>query len=364
MKNVLLTTTALVAFAGAAAADVSWSGSAEIGYNDEYMDSLEGTEGYSDHENIYFDADIDVLLSSSTDLDNGYTATVSYGIDISSDDVAGDNYPEISISNGMYSLSLGDTGAASDHFSKVTGMSNGLADTDGESQVLRADAAFATFEASVSYVVNDYAEESDDVTVTDEDLSFGVSGSFDAFTFGVGYDLEEHEEAGNQDSPTEDNWGVSAGFTFGAATISAAYASDGIESMGVGVDYDLGNGLVVGATYATNTDEEDTYGVTADYAAGALTVSAAYLMDDENEEISGEVSYDVGNGLVVMAGFSDQSIDDDGEDNNQWVAATYDLGGGVSVLLAYATDDAVAATKEIGPNDYYEGITLEVSMKF
>ena len=361
MKNVLLTTTALVAFAGAAAADtnITWGGSAAIGYNDEYVDG------------VYFEADIDITLSASSALDNGYTAEMSYGIDITGSTLTGDDYPELSISNGMNSLSLGDTGAASDHFSKITGMTNGLADTDGDSQVLRADAAFGTFEASLSYVVDDYTgfdtpldltDDNADITVTDEDVSFGASGSVGDFTFGVGYDLEVHAVAGDQTSPVEDNWGVSAGFSFGPATISAAYASDGIESMGVGIDYDLGNGLVVGATYATNTLEDDTYGVTADYAAGAFEVSAAYLMDNTNQEISAEASYDMGNGAVVMAGFSQQ---DSGLDNtNQWVAATYDLGGNASVLLAYATDDDPLATEEIGPNDYYEGITLEVSMKF
>ena len=38
MKHVLFTTTALVALSGAAMADVTWSGSASLGYNDGHQD--------------------------------------------------------------------------------------------------------------------------------------------------------------------------------------------------------------------------------------------------------------------------------------------------------------------------------------
>lgn len=117
MKNVLLTTTALVAFAGAATADITWTGSASVGYNDEYVDG------------VYYDADI--AVAGSAGFVGGYVGSFSYGIDITDGSLDGDDYPEISIGNGTYTASAGDTGAASDHFSGVTGMTNGLADTDG-----------------------------------------------------------------------------------------------------------------------------------------------------------------------------------------------------------------------------------------
>ena len=64
MKQVLFTTTALVAFSGAAMADVTWSGSASLGYNDGAGELAEG---------INSDIDLDVTMSNG----GGYSATVS-----------------------------------------------------------------------------------------------------------------------------------------------------------------------------------------------------------------------------------------------------------------------------------------------
>ncbi len=61
MKRILLTSTALVAFAGAAAADVTWSGTAGLGYNDDIDDGF------------YVDGDLDVTMSQ--ELDNGVTVS-------------------------------------------------------------------------------------------------------------------------------------------------------------------------------------------------------------------------------------------------------------------------------------------------
>ena len=83
MKNILLTTTALVAFAGAAAADghtsVSFSGEASVEYN--------SNAGYS--------TAAEMTATGSATLDNGITASTSLTVDA----VAG------SISAGSISLS-------------------------------------------------------------------------------------------------------------------------------------------------------------------------------------------------------------------------------------------------------------------
>ena len=64
MKHVLLTTTALVALSGAAMADVTWSGSASLGYNDGHQD---GTP-----DGINTDIDLDATMSNGK-----YSATIT-----------------------------------------------------------------------------------------------------------------------------------------------------------------------------------------------------------------------------------------------------------------------------------------------
>lgn len=184
-------------------------------------------------------------------------------------------------------------------------------------------------------------------------------------TFGVGYDNGVNAVKDDETSAIEDNWGVSVGYAIGAASFTGAYAANGITSYGVAADYDLGNGVVVGATYAVNDGEDDTYGVTADYSVGAATFSGAYLNDNGEDEFSLDATFDAGNNITLMAGTEQQPDNTDLSMTNYYVAASFDLGSGASVLLAYATDDAAdPATEEVGSNDYYEGITLEVSMKF
>ena len=74
MKKVLLGTTALVMTAGVAAADVTFSGYAEIGIFD------------NDSDDVQFHHDIDVKFSLSGESDNG----LSFGATIDLDEVGDD----------------------------------------------------------------------------------------------------------------------------------------------------------------------------------------------------------------------------------------------------------------------------------
>ncbi|WP_333715095.1 porin, partial [Yoonia sp.] len=104
MKSTLLTTTALIALAGAAYADghagVAWSGDAEIGYNDDIEDGF------------YWDSNLDVTMTAA--LDNGLTASASAELNIASDDAVTGNVDAdfdelvVSISSDTASLSFGD----------------------------------------------------------------------------------------------------------------------------------------------------------------------------------------------------------------------------------------------------------------
>ena len=70
MKHVLFTTTALVVLGSTSAfADVTWSGSADLSYNDGNLDSAAG----SLPDGVNLDVDLDVTLSNS----GGYSATLS-----------------------------------------------------------------------------------------------------------------------------------------------------------------------------------------------------------------------------------------------------------------------------------------------
>ena len=111
-----------------------------------------------------------------------------------------------------------------------------------------------------------------------------------------------------------------------------------------------------------DVDVDPNFGATLEYSEGPLAASVDYDDDQGLGIWEVEGSYDVGNGLVVAAGFAG---DDSSEENTSYfVSAEYDLGGGASFLVSYAEDDTGNAEDEIGPDDLQEGTTVELTFAF
>ncbi|MFQ5623683.1 MAG: porin [Paracoccaceae bacterium] len=280
MKRTLLATTAIVAIGGAAYADVSLSGYAEM-----------GIKGGSGMETQFHD-DIDVSFSLSGTTDNGLT----FGAKIDLDEAdtgrftgGGSQFNAVFISGAFGTLTLGDTDGAFDKAMIEVGAATSLTDDhtthsgyngnsglDGtnDAQILRYDYSFGDFAIAASL-------ELDDAGTSDV---FGVGGSFKtdvggtAVGFGVGYQTVDGGA---------DIWGVSAsagisggikgvvnysdhstkgqhtavGLTYSmdAITVHGNYGTwnggtmDGISGLGVAFNYDLSGGLVLMAGYG-NTD--------------------------------------------------------------------------------------------------------------
>ena len=329
MKNVLLTTTALVAFAGAAAAEahlgVSFGGSAEIKYNDI-------TE---------FSYSADLTVTGTAELNNGITATLSYGIELDNHgSIYGDHFPVLTLESTYGKLSAGDAdaiGPASDHFSEtdgVSGFSDGLY-TDDDFTV-RLDMTLGGFDTSIS--------ESDFGHNFLNDLRVGASGSFGNFDFGLGYadDLDEV--------------GVNVGTSFGAFMVdfsvfdSAATGTD----YGIQVAYEINPSITVGAYFASVDDAAaQNFGVSLDYVSGPLTVGVGY--DDEagtgNAFIDVEYALSGSSaGVTAYAGY-DQA-------GGAYVGVEYDLGSGATAWISYSEFD------ESGDPEFDEGITVGLSVEF
>jgi len=104
MKSILLTSTALVAFAGAAAADghagIGFTGEATLGYNtnDSNNDAAVATEGF------FWDSSVDVTMTAA--LDNGLEATATFGFSVA------DNNLGDTVSSGDFVLSLAGENAS------------------------------------------------------------------------------------------------------------------------------------------------------------------------------------------------------------------------------------------------------------
>lgn len=281
MKKVLFTTTALVASAGIASAEVSLSGYAEIGVKGS--DSIE----------TQFHNDIDVKFSLSGATDNGLTfgATIDLDEINNSAEVGGLgtlNRSSVFVSGDWGTLTMGDTDGAFDRVMQEVGSGTSIADDhtthagfngnsglDGayDGQILRYDYSFGDFSIAASLELDDTGAG---------DPTYGIGGKFSTDMGGVmlGFGL------GYQANDVDDIWGISAsadmGNGFGAVVnYSDRSGATDITHTGLGISFETGPHLV-----GFNWGQFDTAGVTTD-GYGLV------------------YNYDLGGGAVAMAGYGD-----------------------------------------------------------
>ena len=331
MKNILLTTTAIVAFAGAAAADghssVSLAGEASVEYN--------SNAGYS--------TAAEMTATGSATLDNGLTASTSLTIDAVAATISDGS---ISLSSDTSSLTFGTEldGAV---FTAV-GDDYAIGD-DGEEGVAEGLVASVTMGETTLTVSAPMG-----ATIETADVEVGVTTSAAGWSLGFGladsaYAMTAAGTAGGATVgfglSSDSEWDVSVAYPVGAVTISAS--TDEAEAWTVGAAY-----AADGVSAGVELNADDTWEITAGYAADGVTVAAAFT--DASVMTLG-ATYDMGNGLTVGAGI---------EDTVNYAFASYDLGGGANAFVDYT--DAAAKLEEVGPSerDIATGTTVGVSFTF
>mgnify|MGYP000595338814 CR=1 FL=1 len=383
---ILLTTTAIVAFAGAAAADghtsIGLSGSASIGFND---DDVDGEDGF------YWAANLGINMSAT--LDNGLTAGATFDVELDDEgdgnSIAGTNDFDLVSSDVVLSLTsdsaglyFGDTAfAAETQWSGAGDMeADAFSEADGE-VALRGDVMIGGISASVSYAV----ATSNGLILNDtfggsavDQLSLGASGDLGQFSFAAAYQAEADNDwtaGGNGDFYNNQVFGISAGTMVAGADITVAYAQwDGaptdanpdeqLTSLGIQVAYPVGP--VTATVYYVSEDNDagdadDNYGLTLAYADGPIAATFDYDNDQGTDKWNLDGSYDVGNGLTVLAGMQNEN---EGDDADYYVAGTYDLGGGAELLVSYANDEDGDQADEIGAPEYLPGSTVKLTFSF
>jgi hypothetical protein len=287
MKHVLFTTTALVALSGAAFADVTWSGSASLGYND-------GNESLADGINT--DIDLDVTLSNA----GGYSASITAAMEgdgaITGSDVAVTT-PVVSIhygevveaANSAYSDTDGLSGLGSDEFTSEDGA--------GSAVLISA----STGGMSVGF--------SDDSSVDGSASSFGISGDLGGVSFGIG--------------SKGDDWGISAsGSAMGGSISVASEQVDGESGTGASLTLPLGDmSLTVSAT------DGDFWGASVSTALAGATISAG---TDSNDDTQFGLSTTIAGGFGLAADFD--------TDNGTELALSYSLSDSATLSVSYNED--------------------------
>ena len=345
MKKILLSTAAVVAFAGAAAAEVNVSGSAKLGYNSDSAPSPTTNTFYSE---------LKLKLGFSQELNNGWTASASSDFKLGTDGagatVTSPADWKVEISNDQYSLSYGKVNnAAHKTFKGPSGMDTGFDEVDDNEDNLLLTAKFGTVEAAASVGVNG--------NTVQDDVNVAVKAELGMATVYAALQQAEATDVGGANVKAS-ALGVSA--ELGGATVKVGFANqDGNNNYGIEVGYPLGP--VAATVYYASNNDVPKYGLKAVYADGPISVTAKYEdTDGTATKTSLEGTYAVNDDLKVGAGF----VDGEGT----YLGVKYALGGGASLLVSFA-DAESAGADEIG--DAYDGdfklndgLTVELGLSF
>ena len=350
---ILLASVALTAFAGAAAAEVSFSGDAAVGYVDGNLAANNG---------MYWNADLDVAFSQ--ELDNGITAAANVTLNIADNAqgqaagaIVGDNW-KVSLTAANGSLVFGDTEFAAVSAWKSAGdMANdGFREIGAAGSNLKGSVTLGDATVAVSYD----ATAGQDLGTVDAAVTATVGGAsvVAAYQEGVAGGIDEL-------------FGLSVATSMGGADVTLAYANnntDDTNSLGVKVAYTISDvKATVFYVAESAAAREDGYGLTLDYTAGALSLQGFYANVNDLEETRVQGSYDMGIGLVITAG----SIDGDStadDDFANYLVAEYDLGGGAAIMASFADGQAGGVNSTdidtFGGYELNDGTTIELSFAF
>ena len=310
MRKLLIATTALVATAGMAGADVKISGSAEIGMRD--AGKLVGLE-------MHTDTDINFKLSGASD--NGLTFGASIDLDEAAKLDSTGGAQAINVSGAFGKLTMGDTDGAADKVNAEVGSLSAIADdhtghagySNGarldSGDILRYDTSIGNFAVSASIAQDDSDNGDNDA------IAYGVSTTLGSVALGVGYISNEKDDVTSLSVKT--NIGpVKLGVNYSEASLSGTAAK----------------AAVAGAA-ATATSSS------VAFVASVAEVTAAAV---SYEHTGIGLGYEV-NGVSLSANYGQFDFNDGKSSDGVGVAANYGLGGGATVMVGYGkgTDKGV-----------------------
>jgi outer membrane protein OmpU len=307
MKKILFATTALVATAGVASAEIALSGSAEM-----------GIVGGDLVATTQFWTDVDVTFTMTGEADNGLTFGAVVDLDENGAFAGTTQGGEtIHIAYGAAKLTMGDTDGAFDAAMQEVGIGGAIADDHTSHLGYNGNAGLdgfydgqiATFSYSFDSFTGYLSAEIDDAGVDDPVWGLGVkySGDLGGLTLGVG---------------------------LGYQTVSFGGADFSILGLSLGTTF--GNGLQAIVNYSSaeagGVNVFDHWAIGLGYSMNALTVGFNYGV------------YDYGGGF---------------EDSGFGLAVDYDLGGGLEVQFGYGSSDSA-----LGSAFDFDTYSLGLAMSF
>jgi outer membrane protein OmpU len=264
MKKILLATTMLAASAGYAAADIAFSGSAEM-----------GIANYGGTVSTYSAATLDIAFSGTTDGGLTFGATTSISSGWANDGLddwfsLGDGMmgaPEVYISGSFGRLAIKDDGYGFFH--------------NDDDAVDLADVDYSGTFGAVSVGLRLDAEDN------------SLNGAGNSASVKLGYSANNLTIGLNADVGGTTEWDASVSYAMGQVTVGLSADHDNVTTLNL--DYDNGAGMTAGI----EIDSNDDWTLSGGYAANGMAINGEINSDDE-WEVTG--SYDLGGGLSIEGG--------------------------------------------------------------
>ncbi|QFT64711.1 porin [Roseivivax sp. THAF30] len=385
MKKLLLASTALVATAGVAQADIALTGGAEMGIFDNGNDDTQ------------FFTDLELRFTFSGEADNG----LSFGATIDLDEANANGVHEnpalqggeaIFVSFGGATLTMGDTDGALDARSpeaKVGGASS-LADDETIHLGYNPDDGYALFGggglaldgAGVDGQIArfDYTVGGLILSASVEQFNNGDS-SADDFGFNLFNGLVLGNRGGingnaglpifvaDPDSDVGEIFGVGASYatTFGGADLllGAGYqsADDLASTASIGANMTFSNGFSAGLSFAqTQIDDTLESAIETALVTGVGPGAVRPSIDTTISHFGVGVGYEM-NALAIGLNYGRYESDEI-EVDGYGLAVAYDLGGGLSLNAGYGYSDADIDFTTADYDDDFDTFSLGARMSF
>jgi outer membrane protein OmpU len=272
MKKILLATTALVATTGFAAAELTWTGSANVGMK------------YSDNGTTTVHSEIDLGVAASGETDGGIGWAVEMGLDSQTADSTATDAAD----GGSVALT-GDFGTISVGNVSTAGTSIGLADvgfdTIGIDDAAELGRNAATTAASMDvrwkYAMDDIALDVS-IDTSNDDMAASMKWSSGALAIGI-----SHAAAGATGGATANamSIGTSVG-GFAVNVMAASHSTSAKDSVGMSASMPVdGLGTVTFVTGSNDTDAKSSWGLGFSKSlGGGASLAGAYGSANGNDK--------------------------------------------------------------------------------
>ncbi|MEM9552233.1 MAG: porin, partial [Pseudomonadota bacterium] len=307
MKKILFATTALIATAGVAAADVTFGGYGRFGLR--YDDSAD-KETFLESR---FRMNVDV--SAETDGGVRFSARVRIQSDDNGDntaDNAGINAPRFSVEFEGLRVDVGNAAGAIDNLPNYFGFEPGLSN-------------FIGHYSGVDYDFTGYASQSgcdaaSDFTVTS---GTGTTATTGTSTFDPPICVDDSEDQT-----------VYARYAVGAFAVAASYTDNADERYDLHFAYS-GDNWTGALAYGSNNEDQDIVVATGNIDLGAINATLFLGTEDLNDDATDGTFYGVSAeyelGAATTIGFSYGDGEADNDTEQYGIGFIHDLGGGVTI---------------------------------